>query len=474
VVEVSFVLNTDVVAATDRAEFVHEALGATMVPIELHWIGDRPGATAHGVITDFGDLTVCSGQTTAFRVERTPSLARDDMEPSIFVNLQLSGTSMVVQHGREAILRPGSLVVYDSTAPYTLLNDTGMTGEFFRIPHAALAIPHNAIRQICAVPLSPQHPLTSLTYDYLRRLAADPALIAAAPYLESVGHPSVELVRAVIATHLRHDGATADLLGSTLTLRILEFARGHLADPDLSAEMIAAAHYISVRHLYKVMAAANVSLSEWVRTHRLEACRHDLTRNADQKIATIARRHGFTDMSSFSRAFRTEYGVSPKDWRQHHHQREPWKSASLVESDGRDRTFEAPRRINLPADGDAVHAAEHPLGPLLDWLHRNAAAPLTVPTIAERASVSVRTLNRQFRDHLDTTPLGYLTQLRVDRARHLLASTDLTMDRIAERCGFGSYDALRYHFIRTVGITPHEYRTTGTPANTNTGEPTLP
>ncbi|HKP39894.1 helix-turn-helix domain-containing protein [Mycobacterium sp.] len=469
----SFILNTDEVAATDRAEFVHEALGTTMVPIELHWIGDRPGATAHGVITDLGDLTVCSGQTTAFRVDRTPSLARDDMEPSIFVNLQLSGTSMVVQHGREAILHPGALVIYDSTAPYTLLNDTGMTGEFFRIPHASLAMPHDAIRRACAVSLSPQHPVTSLTYDYLRRLAADPALRTAS-HAESVGHPSVELVRAVIATHLRNDGA-ADPLASTLALRILEFARAHLADPDLGAEMIAAAHYISVRHLYKVLADAEISLSEWIRTHRLEACRHDLSRNAYPTIASVARRRGFTDMSSFSRAFRAEYGVSPKEWRRHHN-RQPWEAEPAADSADQpgdhDLRAAAPRRNTPPADGAAEQRSEQPLGQLLDWMHRNSAAPLTLSTMAARASVSVRTLNRQFRDHLDTTPLGYLTQLRVDRARQLLDTTDLTMDRIAERCGFGSYDSLRYHFIRTAGVTPGEYRTGDTMQTADPGQST--
>src|SRR5690349_9077754 len=364
-----------------------------MVPIELHWIGDNPGATAYGVITDLGDLTVCSGQTTAFRVERTPALARDDMEPSVFVNVQLSGASMVVQDGREAMLHPGGLAIYDSTAPYTLLNDTGMTGEFFRIPHAALAMPSDVIRRACAVSLSPGHPLTSLTYDYLRRLAADPAL-RTAPNADAVGHPSVELVRAVITTHLHHSGA-AEPLAATLVLRILEYARIHHRDPELSAEMIAAAHYVSVRHLYKVLAAADVSLADWIRNHRLEACRHDLAVDNQPMIAVVARRHGFTDMSSFSRAFRATYGLSPKDWRHRHHQS---RLATAPEEETRRHAF-------------AGSDDEHGLGPLLDWMQRNATAPLSLPAIAAHATVSVRTLNRQFREHLDTTPLAYLAHV---------------------------------------------------------------
>ena len=63
----SFVLNTDAVDEADRAEFVHEALAATMVPIELHWLPKATGAAARGVITNLGDLTICSGRTSALR-----------------------------------------------------------------------------------------------------------------------------------------------------------------------------------------------------------------------------------------------------------------------------------------------------------------------------------------------------------------------------------------------------------------------
>lgn len=312
-----FILNTSVVEEGDRAEFVHEALAMTMVPVELHWPQQRRGVAAHGIITSLGDLTVCSGRTSAFKVQRTPALARDALEPSIFVNVQLTGSSMVIQGDREAVLHPGELVIYDSTAPYTLLNDSGMTGEFFRIPQSALAMPHDAIRKACAVSLSPGHPLTSLTNDFLRRLAADRALCTA-PNADIVGHPSIELVRAVIATHLKADELAAGPLAATLHLRILQYARDHLNDPDLCAEQIAAAHYISMRYLYKVLAERGISLADWIRTHRLEACRQDLASASSATIiAAVARRHGFSDMSSFSRAFRAEYGLSPREWRDH-------------------------------------------------------------------------------------------------------------------------------------------------------------
>ena len=91
-------------------------------------------------------------------------------------------------------------------------------------------------------------------------------------------------------------------------------------------------------------------------------------------------------------------------------------------------------------------------------MEKNAHAALDLQAIANHAAVSVRTLNRQFREHFGTTPLGLLATMRIDRARQLLETTGFTVDRVAEQSGFGSYASLRFHFHRAVGVSPQKYR----------------
>jgi len=135
---------------------------------------------------------------------------------------------------------------------------------------------------------------------------------------------------------------------------------------------------------------------------------------------------------------------------------------------GADLAGRTARRMVIPAWRDGGQAqyiehagpadSDHPLQPTIAWMEENALDALDLHAIAHHASISIRTLNRQFREHFGTTPLGLLARIRVDRARRLLESTGLTVDRIAEQSGFGSYPSLRFHFLRTVGVSPQKYR----------------
>jgi transcriptional regulator GlxA family with amidase domain len=78
--------------------------------------------------------------------------------------------------------------------------------------------------------------------------------------------------------------------------------------------------------------------------------------------------------------------------------------------------------------------------------------------MAARCSMSARTFTRRFRDATGTTPLQWVLSQRMDNARRMLEATDLSVDEIAERCGFGTTLNLRTHFRRRLDTTPTAYR----------------
>ena len=91
----------------------------------------------------------------------------------------------------------------------------------------------------------------------------------------------------------------------------------HLREPDLDAGRIATEHHISVRQLYRILAAEGISLGDWIRSRRLEGVRRDLALPfLKDPISEVSRRWGFTNDSSFARVFRANFGVSPSEWRE--------------------------------------------------------------------------------------------------------------------------------------------------------------
>jgi transcriptional regulator GlxA family with amidase domain len=93
-----------------------------------------------------------------------------------------------------------------------------------------------------------------------------------------------------------------------------------------------------------------------------------------------------------------------------------------------------------------AHIAEHP------------AADLSVPALAARAFMSERNFARAFRAETGMTPAVYVEIARVERARRELETTDLPVEVVAERCGFGTVETMRRAFARRMGVNPSAYR----------------
>ena len=126
------------------------------------------------------------------------------------------------------------------------------------------------------------------------------------------------------------------------------------------------------------------------------------------------------------------------------------------------------RRLVVAAhrDGGQAQYVERPvpppshgaLGDALEWMLSNLERPLELADSAARCHLSVRQFVRRFKDTTGTTPYAWLLGQRVRAARELLETTDLPVEDVARRCGFGTAALLRLHFRRHVGGTPTHYR----------------
>jgi transcriptional regulator GlxA family with amidase domain len=128
------------------------------------------------------------------------------------------------------------------------------------------------------------------------------------------------------------------------------------------------------------------------------------------------------------------------------------------------------RRMVVPPhrDGGQAQYIETPvsapecetLQPVLTHVLETLDQPHTVESMADLAHMAPRTFARKFRAETGVTPHDWLTSQRVLLARRLLEDSDLGVDAIADRAGFGSAATLRHHFAHRLSTTPQAYRGT--------------
>ncbi|WP_322365739.1 GlxA family transcriptional regulator [Pseudomonas sp. Teo4] len=106
----------------------------------------------------------------------------------------------------------------------------------------------------------------------------------------------------------------------------------------------------------------------------------------------------------------------------------------------------------------AVPRDDTPIARVQAYIVDHIEQPFTVQKMAERVAMSSRNFARTFQREVGITPLQYLQNARIDRARKLLEESDLPLKVVAAQCGFGSDRHMRKVFCERIGMTPAQYR----------------
>ncbi|WP_417624500.1 transcriptional regulator FeaR [Paremcibacter congregatus] len=264
-------------------------------------------------LRNIGGFDVAGISMNADRVIRSRKQIEKSDNKYCFLILQLSGRSILSQRNNEAHLQPGDMALIDSAYPSEFKYDGFMQQISLHIPRATLEsfLPYRRIQE--ARRISGRAGMGAVTKEFL-----------ASTYTEAahIGEPDYNTVREVLL----------NLLGATLRgyspdqvldqksrqmANIRKVIEQKLTDPGLTPSMVAELCGLSIRHLHRLFQAEGASCGEWIRLRRLNEARQQLAdrRYADQNIIQIAFHWGFNDAAHFSRAFKQEFGLSPRQYR---------------------------------------------------------------------------------------------------------------------------------------------------------------
>ncbi|MDM0071528.1 helix-turn-helix domain-containing protein [Variovorax sp. J31P207] len=270
---------------------------------------ERGSFTASLSTADFGLLQSSSVTSTKVRYTRDPDHIRRASDDSFLASVKLQGTGVACQDGREAVLGPGDIVVYDTARPFTLDYPNSYCDVTLKIPRKLLSSRLIASEKITARTLSGATSLGRLAGGLLQECG-------------SLGEECDPSVRARLSTSLL-DVLTlaieAELLGKNcretrhdaMIDRIKTWISERLSEASLDTDAIADANAVSPRTLQRLFAAQGDTAMRWLWNQRLQASYRALAERRVDQVTQAAIECGFTDFSHFSRAFKRTFGVLP-------------------------------------------------------------------------------------------------------------------------------------------------------------------
>lgn len=251
-------------------------------------------------------------------VHRTQDHVRSGGNGYFKFSLQLAGSALLVQDGRDTPVSPGEITVYDTSRPYTLSCADQASMLVVMVPHERLGGAAAHVADMVATRLG-QHGLADVVGPVLSGLAARMGDVAPAVGRRLVTH-AVDLLETMCLDDIARQQGPA--LGPAAPgtgghgpelRRVLRYIETHLGETGLNPQSIAEAHFMSVRSLYKLFDDSGTTVAAWIRTRRLERAHAALTdpARADLPVGHIATECGLPDPAHFSRLFRSVYHVSP-------------------------------------------------------------------------------------------------------------------------------------------------------------------
>ncbi|MFD0201629.1 MULTISPECIES: helix-turn-helix domain-containing protein [Saccharothrix] len=298
----SYALSTVGVPEAQQFDLWQSAVSQTFVPLEAS-AGVTAGRGFRGRLRgqSLGSVAVYEASADAHTVRRTARAISRAAPEYYKLSLQLHGTARLSQDGRHASLRPGDFALYDTTRPYSLAFEHVSSTLVLMFPRDMLVLPSGHVAALTAVRFAGGAGVSGIVSGTLVQLARN----------------VVDLLGTAPADRLEYADVPVESTRAALLVKIKSYVEAHLEDAELSPGDIAAAHHISTRYLHKLFSEAGTTVSGYLRRRRLERCGQDLADPAKHRlsIGVIGARWGLVDASYLSRAFKTEFGLSPSEYR---------------------------------------------------------------------------------------------------------------------------------------------------------------
>lgn len=302
-----------------RIEDWHSKVGDCYFPLAVDRY-DQSGDDLDGSIVNgqLGHLHISRLRSSPVIYRRERHHFRRQSDHSFLVTLPHEAPVRFNQFGREVVCAPDEFILETSNSPYVFEYDRANAMTVIKVPANLLSDRVPTPEDFCAMRYSGREGTGAMFLNMIQSMIAQADHLSDSVALRCSEH-AIDLLALALTSSTPNRAQFSSSVRRCHLDRVSLFVMHNLADMELSPQSISEACGLSVRYLHLLFEPTGWTCWQWIRECRLSRCFNALLEpcNDARSIAEVCYRWGFSDQTTFSRAFKSRFAMTPGDVRRH-------------------------------------------------------------------------------------------------------------------------------------------------------------
>lgn len=308
---------TDDLPDSQRLNWLKEIIGREYANVDVSQIADEPVFNDMVIYPWLYGTRFSPIKTQPLQIERLSREPTEVSQDNYFAVMLTEGRYKLEQDGREVFLEKGEMTLYDATQWHRITMPEPASKVIISIPRDYLKQRLSHVSELTAKKISVTSGIGAVTSHTLQTFASQLTSLDTLSF-QSMFDPLIDMLTLSL-NQLSPQSVELSRSQNTTLFHIKRYIDNHCHHPDLSPAIIANAVGFSVRYINHLFQTEHTSLMRYVTQQRLNRVYRRLhhQQSMHQTITELALEAGFNDMAHFSRVFKSQFGLSPRQLREH-------------------------------------------------------------------------------------------------------------------------------------------------------------
>ena len=306
---------TDDQLPSDRQEWLKEIIGKEYANVDI---------SPQKNVQLFNEMTIYPWRhgvrlspikSNAIKLKRLTKEPTEAIQDCYLAVVLTSGKYTLEQGGRQVSLQPGDITLYDATEPHSIVMPQTSSKILISIPRKMFNQRIYNVGKLTAKKITAKSGIGAVASSFIQTTVNQLNQLEQSQFLE-MSDPILDIL--TLSLNQLNTGSTHLSDHKRLTLmRVKQYINQHGEDGDLSTEMISNGVGLSLRYINNLFNSEDTSLMRFLTQQRLELAKRRLSNHllGHKTITELAMQSGFNNMAHFSRLFKQNYGMSPRQYR---------------------------------------------------------------------------------------------------------------------------------------------------------------